>query len=89
MHAQWGSTEEARWHGAPLRSGMPPASSMSKPGAGQASTVLLLLQLCDPALLMEGMDMMKGGVHNFILRFYQIIPWKSPDKDRFPWLPNC
>lgn len=69
MRAQWDSAEEASWHGAPLPSGMPPTSSMSTPRAGQASAVLLvlLLQLCDPVLLMEGMDMTKGGTHTFII----------------------
>lgn len=73
----------------PSCSGMPHASSTGKPGAGRASTVLIFLQLCDPTLLMEGMDATKGGAHTLILHFQQIIPLKSPDEDQFPWLPNC
>lgn len=72
----------------PSCSGMSPASSMGKPGAGCASTVLLLLRLCDPVLVVEGMDTAKGGACTFILYFQQIVPWKSPDEDCFPWLPN-
>lgn len=56
----------------PSRSGMPPASSMGKPGAGRASAVLLLLLLCDPALLMEGVDMTKGRARTFILYFKKL-----------------
>lgn len=56
----------------PFRSGMPPAFSTGKLRAGWASTVLLLLlQLCDPVLLMEGMDVTKGGVHTLIFYFQQ------------------
>lgn len=60
------------YRGGRLAWSSPPTQACSLPPsrAGQAPSVLpLLLQLCDPALLMEGMGMTRGGVHAFPLYF--------------------